>query len=148
MIDFERTFLDSSFFIYHIEDDPRFAATTAKYALNALAKERMLCTSVVSVMEFSTKPLAIARHDLLDKFKDFLREFKITACEIDLVCANKATQLRAKYNGLKGLDAFQIATAIEQRCDAFLTNDTRLKRIKEVNVVLINDLVQELSQHN
>lgn len=90
MIEFERTFLDSSFFIYHIEDDPRFAPATAQYALNALAKHKTLLTSVISVMEFSSKPYAINRYDLIERFRGFLHEFRIVAYEIDWVLADKA----------------------------------------------------------
>ncbi len=145
-IDFERTFLDSSFFIYHIEDEPRFAPATAHYALNALAKHKTLLTSVVSVMEFCSKPYAINRYDLIERFRAFLHEFKIPTYEIDWVIADGAAQLRGKYKSLKGLDALQLSTARQHQCDAFLTNDKRLRQISELNVILISDLMDELTQ--
>lgn len=38
------------------------------------------------------------------------------------------------------IDAIQLASGISNRCDTFLTNDTQLKRVKEINVVTLDDL--------
>jgi predicted nucleic acid-binding protein len=53
--------------------------------------------------------------------------------------AEKAAELRARYN-LSLLDAFQVAAAIAAGCDAFLTNDDALKRIPELNIVVLSEL--------
>jgi hypothetical protein len=42
--------------------------------------------------------------------------------------AERAAELRARYN-LRTPDALQVATALVRRCEAFLTNDARLKRV-------------------
>lgn len=52
------------------------------------------------------------------------------------VIADQSAQLRAKYN-LGFADALQIATAINAKCDAFLTNDTKLQRVSELQVVVL-----------
>ena len=53
--------------------------------------------------------------------------------------ARCAADFRAKYN-LKLPDALQIATAIVSNCEAFLTNDTKLKRVTELQVLVIEEL--------
>ncbi len=59
---------------------------------------------------------------------------------MDLAVAKRASKLRAKYTFLKGFDAIQIAIAIENNCDAFLTNDKQLKKIREIKIVVLEDL--------
>lgn len=54
--------------------------------------------------------------------------------------AYQAAELRAKYT-LKTPDAIQIATAIQTNCHAFLTNDKGLKRIVELQIWILDDLV-------
>jgi len=37
-------------------------------------------------------------------------------------------------------DAFQIAVAIREGCEAFLTNDRRLTRVTDLRVLVLDDL--------
>ncbi len=43
--------------------------------------------------------------------------------------AGEAYELRAKYQFLKGMDAFQLAIAINENCDQFVTNDKKLEKV-------------------
>ena len=58
---------------------------------------------------------------------------------IDEVTADKAAELRARYN-LTLTDAFQLAIAIHSECGAFLTNDADLNRVKEIPIVVLSDV--------
>ncbi len=49
--------------------------------------------------------------------------------------AEFSSDLRARY-GLRSPDAIQVATAVHQRADSFVTNDAGLRRIKEIQVML------------
>jgi predicted nucleic acid-binding protein len=53
--------------------------------------------------------------------------------------AERAAELRASY-GMRLPDALQIAAALGERCDAFLTNDRRLARVTEIRVLVLDDL--------
>jgi len=53
--------------------------------------------------------------------------------------AESAADLRARYN-LRTPDALHVATAIDAGCDAFLTNDTGIKRVQEIAVLVLDDL--------
>ena len=58
--------------------------------------------------------------------------------------AEKAAELRAKYDGnglkLKTPDAIQIATGILNEAEIFLTNDTDLKQIEEIEVIVLDEI--------
>jgi len=49
--------------------------------------------------------------------------------------AERAGKLRGQYSYLRAIDAIQISVAIDVGADAFLTNDKKLKQIREINVI-------------
>ncbi|MDL2321475.1 PIN domain-containing protein [Desulfosarcina sp. OttesenSCG-928-B08] len=53
--------------------------------------------------------------------------------------AEFAARLRANH-GLRTPDAIQVATAILYQADFFLTNDARLTRLEQIEMLLISDL--------
>jgi predicted nucleic acid-binding protein len=53
--------------------------------------------------------------------------------------AERAAEIRAHYN-LKLADSFQVAAAIVAGCDAFLTNDSALKRVSGITILVLGEL--------
>jgi len=47
--------------------------------------------------------------------------------------------LRGQYPGIRTIDAIQISVAIDVGADVFLTNDKKLKQIKELKVLVLKD---------
>lgn len=135
-----KTFIDTSPFIYLIENNPQFAAKTRKFIMDAVINNEELITSVITIMEFGVIPQKKGRQDLILKFEDFLKIMNISIEEIDQEMARKAFQLRAKYDFLKSMDALQISVALEKNCDQFLTNDRKLKKVSELQIVIIEEL--------
>ena len=58
---------------------------------------------------------------------------------IDEEATRRAAELRAQHN-LTLPDAFQAAVAITAGCDGFLTNDSLLKRVSGLQVIVLEDL--------
>lgn len=54
-----------------------------------------------------------------------------------------AAELRARYM-LRTPDAIQVAASLHAGCEAFLTNDADLRRVTELRIVLVSDLVGHL----
>lgn len=46
-------------------------------------------------------------------------------------------ELRAKYPSIKPPDTIHLATAISERAEAFLTNDTKLMCVKELPILML-----------
>ncbi|MCL4481333.1 MAG: PIN domain-containing protein [Bacteroidetes bacterium] len=55
--------------------------------------------------------------------------------------AKRAADYRAKY-GLKTPDSIQVATAVYASADYFLTNDIRLKAVKELEILVLDELIK------
>lgn len=64
---------------------------------------------------------------------------------ITTATARYAADLRARYN-LRTPDALHIAAAITSGCDAFLTNDTDIKRVLEITVLTLDELELDVPQ--
>ncbi len=58
--------------------------------------------------------------------------------QIDKQTSVLAAELRAKY-GVKTPDALFLATAILENADVFVTNDVRLKKIEEMNFLILDE---------
>lgn len=84
--------------------------------------------------------MRLNRSDLVDQYERILTGSpNIDIYDIDILIARRAAQLRAAYH-LKTPDALQIATGIAQEAAIFLTNDVELKKVMEIEVVLLNDI--------
>jgi len=99
-------------------------------------------SSVITITEVLPKPLSIGRYDLANTFLEFLKNGRnLQIIEISDKIAEMAGSLRGKYNSLKALDSIQLATAIYLNTDAFITNDIKLRQVKETNVIILKDYV-------
>jgi predicted nucleic acid-binding protein len=58
---------------------------------------------------------------------------------ITIPVAESAADLRARYN-LRTPDALHVASAIHVGCEAFLTNDTGIKRVQELAILILDEL--------
>jgi predicted nucleic acid-binding protein len=97
-------------------------------------------TSVITITEILPKPVSLLREDMVKKFMGFLsKEEDINLLTISSEIAEDAGRLRGKYGTLKTMDAIQIAAAKQAGVDFFLTNDVKLKQIKEIKVVVLKD---------
>ncbi|MDR2840763.1 MAG: PIN domain-containing protein, partial [Paludibacter sp.] len=85
-------------------------------------------------------PLRDGNTALAKQYEDILLQAEnFDIYEINTEIAKETARFRAKYN-IKTPDAIQLATAIYCSSDYFLTNDLRLKTIKELNIITLSDL--------
>jgi predicted nucleic acid-binding protein len=98
-------------------------------------------TSTLLLTEVLTKPLKEEARDLYYKYMVFFHAFpNLTIKDVTQGISIEAAKLRARYN-LKTPDAIFIATAFEEGAEAFITNDTRLKNVNNLNIIMINKYV-------
>jgi predicted nucleic acid-binding protein len=135
-----RVFLDTAPVIYYIERNPQYFPTVRLIFQQLMVGRFQAVTSPVTLAECLVKPI---RDNLLQLQQDFVEV--VTAGEntsfmpIDAVISRRAAELRVQY-GLKLPDALQISIAITTGCDGFLTNDEQLKRVTELQVLILKEL--------
>ena len=140
---FRRVGLDSSLLIYHLEDaEPYSDLTEAAFATIAEGSP-VAVLSTLAVTELLVQPFAEERVDRVAAFERFVLSLPNTALiPPGYRTAKEAARLRAAY-GIRTPDALLVATALGEQAEAFLTNDTRLRRLKPegIAIVVLDDYV-------
>jgi predicted nucleic acid-binding protein len=130
--------LDTAPLIYFVEATPLFSERVQPF-FEALEQAKfMVVTSTLTITEALVKPI---QHDQLDKialFKEVLERY-INVVPATTQIAELAARLRAAYN-LHTPDAIQVATALDQKADFLLTNDAKLSRLPQPQVLVLANL--------
>ena len=137
----ERIGLDTSVFIYHIEGSTSFAEP-ASAALYELARGAFTgLTSVLTLMEVAVKPLQLGRLDAAREYDMLLANYpNLVVADITRSAAWRGAHLRARHR-LRPADALQLGVCLEHGATAFLTNDRDLRRVNELDILLLGDFI-------
>jgi predicted nucleic acid-binding protein len=133
-----KIFLDTAPVIYYVEATPAYADIVQAAFASIDSGQIQALVSPVTLAECLVLPIRQNQSTIVQLFTDLLTK-GISMVEINASIGQKSAELRVKYK-LKLPDALQIATAIYYECDAFLTNDIDLKRVKELQIIVLEDL--------
>ena len=136
-----KVFIDTAPFIYALEDNAQFSTTVRKAFSDYYNKEIPLCTSLLTFTEYCVIPYRQNNIRKITDFENFINDAAIFVVPFTAKIAKYAAQIRAKYVGIKAMDALQLAFAIQNDCDAFLTNDKQLRQVTEIRTVLVDELL-------
>jgi predicted nucleic acid-binding protein len=136
--------LDTMIFVYHFEDHPAFAPLTEPL-FEAIDRGEILAElSVLLAGEVLTGAEKAADNEMLLRYRHIFSEFpNLTLHDADMRVMEKMSDLRAAY-GIKTPDAIHVATALLHGAQAFVTNDAELKRVNELDVLVLEDYVERL----
>jgi len=138
---YNRVYLDSSSFIYFIEEDARYVPVIEEIFYKISCGAVTATSSYLALLEVLIKPLRDGANDLAAHYKDLmLNSGYLEMLPLDDKVAETAAELRAKYQGLRTPDAIHLATGILSGSEAFLTNDKQLKQVKELDVLILEDI--------
>jgi predicted nucleic acid-binding protein len=136
----KRVGLDSSPIIYHVEKNPDFASHCLPFFLAIDQGTIRGYTSTISLSETLVLPMRNGDAVRENAFRNLLLSARgMTTTPLLTEIAEQSARLRATYS-LRTPDAVQIATALHSNCDIFLTNDDKLKRVQEIEVVIVSEL--------
>lgn len=128
--------LDTNIFIYHFEENPAYSPYTEELFERIESGRVRAVTSALTLHEILTGARKTGKPDLVALYRNLLGSFpNLYFVPFDANVADISSDLRARY-GIRTPDAIQVATAIHQRADAFVTNDAGLRRIKEIRVTI------------
>ena len=129
--------LDTNILIYHFHKYARFTELSDSLLIYLEKGKRRVTTSIITLIEL------LSFKATEEKIKELKEAFNTTpnltvyAVEDDI--AERAAQIRRNYN-FRLPDAIQLATALHSKARAFITNDRRLKRFKELPIVLLSEI--------
>ena len=132
--------LDTAPVIYLIEQNPAYL-DLVKSVFERVDDGRLnAVTTPVTLAECLIYPIKFGLPKLRRDFIDFIVNGTNTSfIGLDQTIGEEAAKHRANYN-LSLPDALQVAAAIHSGCDAFLTNDSQLKRVTEVKILVLDEL--------
>ncbi|MCX5750065.1 MAG: PIN domain-containing protein [Candidatus Saganbacteria bacterium] len=133
--------LDTALFIYHFEKENNFFPVTS-FVFEQIESGRISAvTTVISLAEILVKPMQLGSVQAIEDYQIILNNFPhLTILNIDQKLTFVAAELRASY-GVKLPDALQIAGGLVSGANIFLTNDKKLKKVKEIKVITLSELL-------
>lgn len=137
--DARRVYLDTPPVIYFIEEQAEFLPLVVPLFLAIATGAKQGVSSYLTLMELLVQPFRKGRDDLVRLYRTAILDqphFRLVGLE--RAVAEEAARIRAKYN-FRVADAIQLATALLERADAFVTNDHRLRSYRELAMVILDD---------
>jgi len=132
--------LDTAIFIYHFEENPAYLPLTRELLSSIERGERKGLTSTITLMEIIVKPLAMKQIDVARKYEAMLVNFpNLEMIDLDRDVIRQAARLRAEYR-IRPPDALQAGASLLYGAEAFITNDSSLKRLQgKMEVIILDD---------
>lgn len=135
----KRVFLDTAPLVYFVEKNERYLAAVRAIFDRIDEGTLSAITSPITLAECLVLPYRKNYVDVARRFMERIVNARNTTYVLPTPgIACKAAELRAHYN-LSLDDAFQIAISMASGCDAFLTNDRDLRRVAELDVILLDE---------
>jgi predicted nucleic acid-binding protein len=137
----QRIALDTSVFIYALEEHPRYADLADEVLKWVERPGHSAVTSTITITEILTKPYGTVEEQDVSYTYDLLTGYpNLTWVPVDLEVAHIAARLRAEYR-LKTADALQVATAFHSGATALVTNDATFQRVRQIETLLLDRLL-------
>ncbi len=137
----QRIGLDTNVFIYFLEDHPRYGPWCASLFDLIERGRNPAVTSTVTLLELLVQPYRDQNDELVQKIFALASTYpKVEWVSVTMSLADRAAELRARYR-LSTPDAIQLATAITHKATRFYGNDRGLRRVKEVECLILDDLM-------
>jgi len=133
--------IDTSPIIYFVQSHPTYDVVVSAIFHQIAAGNIEAITSTLTLTDILSWPIQQGNPQLQAQYRTLLTTSPhFTLVNIDATVAETAAHLRAKYR-LRTPDALQISAALTTGCQAFLTNDKDLRRVTELHIVVVDELL-------
>ncbi len=137
----QRIGLDANVCIYFLEGHPRYKAWCVSLFDLIERGQNPAVTFTVTLLELLVQPYRDQQEELAQKIFALASTYpKLEWVSLTMNLADRAAELRARYR-LSTPDAIQLATAIGHKAVRFYGNDNGLRRVKEIECIIVDDLV-------
>lgn len=137
---YRRVGLDTICFIYHLSKHPLYTTITADLFGMIETGRLAAVTSSLALIEILARPKQMGHQSAADNYKVVLATFpNLELRRADIAITELAAELRVRYR-VTTPEAIHLATAIVDGADAFIGNTEPLRAVKEIEVVLLDDV--------
>ena len=134
-------YADTQIVIYTVEKFPSYAPLCRPLWQAARAGTHSVISSELTLLETLVMPLRNSDATLISDYERFLLRSDTHLLPVMQDVLREAARLRATIPGLKTPDALHAATALLHGCTLFVTNDAGFKRIPNLPLVLLDDVL-------
>ena len=138
-------YVDANAIIYSVERVEPYSNLLAPMWEEVRAGRFTLGSSELVALETLVRPLRDGNARLEMLFRSILAAAEMNLIPATLAIWEDAARIRAE-TGLATPDALHAATALRTGCTLFITNDTDFRRVDDLPVVVLDDLLNEESQ--
>lgn len=135
--------VDSSFFIYHLENIKPYNEFTS-ITIKKISSGELFCNiSTLVISELFVRPFKEKNLKNINLFEEFIRTFPNSKIyDLDFNVAKLSAKIRAQSN-LRTPDSILIATSIISGSDVFITNDLNLKKFSDdkLQILVMEDYI-------
>ncbi|MYB83354.1 MAG: type II toxin-antitoxin system VapC family toxin [Chloroflexi bacterium] len=135
-------YIDANAVIYSVERIEPYHRLLTPMWEEAKAGRFTITSSELVVLETLIKPLRDGNGRLEMLFRSILDSEEVHLVAATLPVWEDAARIRAT-TGLEASDALHAATALRQGCSLFVTNDGDFRRVRELPLVVLDDLLTE-----
>ena len=134
--------LDSSIFIYFIEEHPVYLPLVEPLFEAMDRGELEAVTSSLTLLEVLVIPFRFANAALIERYETLLtRSRGLRLVDLDRSFLRFVAQIRASTR-VKVPDAMQLAAAMTAGCQVFLTNDDRIPSVPGLRVLRLESYLR------
>ena len=137
--------LDTVILIYFVEQNANYASLVDPLFAHLVNANLPAITSYLTLLEVMVGPLKRGQDRIAHQYRQILlNNDSLRLFPLEQTIAERAAEIRASFN-FRTPDCIQLATAVREHSDVFVTNDSKLKRFSDVEVLVLDDFV--LSGH-
>lgn len=132
--------LDTAPVIYSVEKHHDYWALMQSIWQASQSGQISVVVSELALLETLVAPLRHADAQLVAAYERLLTKTEVRTLPITAQVLREAANLRAQFN-LKTPDAIHAASALNHGCDLFVTNDPIFRRVPNLKVEVLKELV-------
>ncbi|MBI4297956.1 MAG: type II toxin-antitoxin system VapC family toxin [Chloroflexi bacterium] len=138
----QRVCFDSNAIIYALESVEPYALLVGRALKSLEERSAISVISTIVVLETLVKPMKERDQEAIDEIEHFFRVMpNLLVRPMDGAVARSAAAIRARTQ-LPTPDAIIVATALEERCDAIIGNDSYMAhQVKGIPYLYLEDYV-------
>ncbi|OGC51636.1 hypothetical protein A2982_02030 [candidate division WWE3 bacterium RIFCSPLOWO2_01_FULL_39_13] len=138
----KKIYIDTALYIYILNQDNGFSYVSSKIFNYCEENKITINASTIILTELLQHSKIQSDSSKKTNIKRiFLSTPNLQIIGVDITIAEYSAILAATYN-LRVPDSVHLATAILSECEAFVTNDKKLKRVKEIDCILMDKFLK------